>query len=316
MDGNSFATLIFCSHICKTHELKPLEPGEWNRLEALLSERGLEPSDLLERSEQELRAALPIDAEYAYRLLRLMDRSNRLTLALQRYEDLGISALTRGDPRYPAILKEKLGKQAPPIFYYAGDPRLLEQPRVGYVGSRNITEEDGAFAADAVRKTLSQGYGVVSGGARGIDTVAETEALRCGSTAAVFLADSLLRRMQKPPIQDAVQRGKLLLLSVANPDAGFHTAFAMMRNRYIYAQSRATVVIRADLGKGGTWQGATDTLKRGWCPLLCRQAPQYPGNTELIRRGAIPIDQTWDGSISVPQQSSQPQPEQLSLFDL
>ena len=38
-------------------------------------------------------------------------------------------------------------------------------------------------------------------------------------------------------------------MSVAKPDAAFHVGFAMMRNRYIYAQSEATVVVRADLTK-------------------------------------------------------------------
>ena len=35
-----------------------------------------------------------------------------------------------------------------------------------------------------------------------------------------------------------------------------------MRNRYIYAQSSGTVIIRSDKGKGGTWAGATENLKQ------------------------------------------------------
>jgi predicted Rossmann fold nucleotide-binding protein DprA/Smf involved in DNA uptake len=61
-----------------------------------------------------------------------------------------------------------------------------------------------------------------------------------------------------------------------------------MRNRYIYAQSSGTVVIRSDRGKGGTWAGATEDLKKRWCPVFCRDY-NYPGNKELIRLGAIPV---------------------------
>ena len=44
----------------------------------------------------------------------------------------------------------------------------------------------------------------------------------------------------------AIQSGQQLLLSVVKPDAGFHPGVAMMRNRYIYAQSEAVVGLFSD----------------------------------------------------------------------
>ena len=117
-----------------------------------------------------------------------------------------------------------------------------------------------------VRKTVQQGYGVVSGGAKGIDSIAENEALSCGSTAVAYLSDSLLRKMRSSAVIRPVQDGTLVLLSVVKPDAGFQAGIAMMRNRYVYAQSSGTVIVRSDFNKGGTWSGAVDNLKHGWCP--------------------------------------------------
>ena len=111
-----------------------------------------------------------------------------------------------------------------------------------------------------------------------------------------------------------VQNGNLLLLSVSKPDAGFNVGFAMMRNRYIYAQSEATVVVRSDLNKGGTWTGATENPKNNWCTTLCWEH-SYPGNKALIEKGAIPIPNDWNGIIPEKSQTVEKY-EQTSIFDL
>ena len=107
------------------------------------------------------------------------------------------------------------------------------------------------------------------------------------------------------------------MMSVAKPDAGFNVGVAMMRNRYIYAQAAGTVIVRSDLNKGGTWTGANENLKNNWCTTLCWDHP-YPGNQALIKNGAIPIGNDWDGSI--PEQRKKVDTsevyEQASLFDM
>lgn len=131
-----------------------------------------------------------------------------------------------------------------------------------------------------------------------------------------FLSDSMLRRLHKSSTVKAVNDGRLLLLSVAKPDAGFNVGIAMMRNRYIYAHSIGTVIVRSDLGKGGTWAGAVENLKHGWCKELCWNNQDYKGNMSLIEKGAIPVDSDWDGNIdaAVPKSAVSDQ-QQLSIFD-
>ena len=114
-----------------------------------------------------------------------------------------------------------------------------------------------------------------------------------------------------------IQQGKLLLMSVVKPDAGFNVGMAMMRNRYIYAQSAATVVVRSDLNKGGTWTGANENLKHNWCTTLCWDHP-YPGNQALIQKGAIAVDEHWNGQIpqQIVKKMIEEVYEQTSLFDM
>lgn len=317
MNQDSNAILTLCSHICVGEGVRPLEPKEYSELARKLIQAEKTPKDLFDFSTDDFKSILGFNTEQIARTIRLLDRNASLSFELGQYKNMGIETVTRADLNYPQKLKKKLSATCPPIFYYAGDLSLLERQYIGYVGARTVTTEDVNFAIQTVRKTVSLGYGVVSGGAKGIDTVSGTEALLNNGFTVEYLSDSLLKKLKKSDVVKNIQQGKLLLISVSKPDAGFNVGMAMMRNRYIYAQSIGTVIIRSDLNKGGTWNGANENLKNGWCTTLCWDHP-YPGNQALIKNGAVPISEDWDGRI--PEQISKPCIEekyvQPSLFDI
>ena len=316
MTQDSNAILTLCSHLCVGEGVRPLEPKEYSDLVNLLTQANKSPKDLFDFSVQDFSSILHFDHEQTARFARLLDRNASLSFELAQYQNMGIEVVTRGDGDYPKALKKKLGNGCPPIFYYAGDLSLLNRQLVGYVGSRTIAQEDLDFTIQTVRKTVARGYGVVSGGAKGIDTVSGTEALLHDGVCVEYLSDSLQKKLKKSDNIRKIHQGKLLLMSVTKPDAPFNVGMAMMRNRYIYAQSAGTVVVRSDLNKGGTWTGASENLKNKWCTTLCWDHP-YPGNQALIKSGAVPIREDWDGEI--PAQAVQTVQgevfEQASLFD-
>ena len=89
----------------------------------------------------------------------------------------------------------------------------------------------------------------------------------------------------------------------------------MQRNKFIYAQSKGTIVVKSDYDKGGTWSGATEALRNGYCPVFCRNNQKSLGNKKLIELGAIAIDENWDGKLDVPMTKKKDSKEdQLSLF--
>ena len=315
MDDRSMVITVLCSRLAAENGAEPLKPREWSRLKAAVSRAGLSLEALPELSRQELTELLGVDGGQADRLLRLFDREHALRSELSRYEELGISVITLADRAYPARLKEKLGEKCPPLFYCSGDTDLFDREAIGYVGSRSADSGDLAFIARTVRKTVGRGYAVVSGGARGCDMAAETAALSCGGYAVAFLADSMLKKLQAPESMEAVRSGRLLLLNAQSPETVFHTGLAMARNRYIYAQSSAALIVRADYNRGGTWAGAADNLKHGWTLTLCRRLDSSAGNAVLIKRGAVPVDDSWDGD-PVPLQSAEKDRtyEQMSIF--
>ena len=316
MNANSNAILTLCSHLCVGDGVVPLEPKEYSELAQKMLTVGKKPGDLFEMSRKDITEQLNVNDEFADRLLRLTERNASLCFELEKLSDMGVEAVTRADVQYPGMLKKKLGGSCPPIFYCAGELGLLNRPMIGFVGARNVESQDIEFTKETVWKVVSLGFGVVSGGAKGIDSIAGTEAVLNDSFSVEYLSDSMLKKLKSSDTVKKIQNGKLLLLSVAKPDAGFNVGIAMMRNRYIYAQSEAAVVVHSDLNKGGTWSGAVENLRHTWCPTLCWAHP-YPGNKALIEKGAIPISSDWDGDIPKTQ-AAEPLSEeiqQLSLFD-
>ena len=85
-------------------------------------------------------------------------------------------------------------------------------------------------------------------------------------------------------------------------------AAAMERNKYIYALSNGTVVVRSDLEKGGTWAGAVEALKHKWSQVFVWDNENYPGHKELIKMGAQALS---DEGERITMEAKH---EQLSLF--
>lgn len=226
-------------------------------------------------------------------IIELLQRSGAIAFGKERLEKLGVKIVTFLDDGFPNRLREKLGDFCPPLLYTCGNLGILQKKFVGYVGSRSIDKDDIAWTEICLKKNLSDGFGVVTGGAKGIDSVALQYALKNGASAVVFLADNLKEKLRDPFIQQKIWDGNLLVLSHVSPFArkmrNSFVAAAMERNKYIYALSKGTAVVRSDFGKGGTWSGAIEALKHGWAQIFVWDNKNYPGNQELIKLGAMPL---------------------------
>jgi predicted Rossmann fold nucleotide-binding protein DprA/Smf involved in DNA uptake len=112
-------------------------------------------------------------------------------------------------------------------------------------------------------------------------------ALEAGGIAFGALADSLERTARQADVREFVSDGKLVLLTPYAPTAGFSVGLAMGRNKLIYGLAEFAVVVSSDHQTGGTWAGAVEALKAGWCPVLVRDGDNMPrGNKELLKLGA------------------------------
>lgn len=310
INPDSAAAIVFCGNFGGTDGIRPLGAREWRALCAELQAMGTCPSALTQFSKSDF-AGL-IKSGFSDRLARLWERRDEVFSKLAEYRKKGVFPLTIYDKEYPEKLLKTLVEGSPVALFCAGNTDICRGQFAGFVGSRNAEKDDLDFARFAVGRTVERGFGVVSGGARGVDNASEDEGMNLGASVVEFPSDGMLKKLSNKKIAAAVSGGKMLLLSLASPEAPFNLGVAMMRNRYIYAQSEGTIVVRADYNKGGTWSGATDNLKHGWCKLMCRLNSKAAGNAALIEQGAIPVDYSFNGDIFSLEKAEKP--VQLSLF--
>jgi predicted Rossmann fold nucleotide-binding protein DprA/Smf involved in DNA uptake len=244
-----------------------------------------------------------VGRDRAERVVSLLEGASAFAFALDEVEQAGMRVIASVDDEYPAVLVERLGRSAPPLLYVYGDPSLMEHAPLGIVGSRSV-DDDGALAAkDAAGSAVEHSLGVVSGGAKGVDQLAMQSALEAGGTVVAVLADSLERAARDPDTRRAVGDGRVCLCTPYKPSAGFTVANAMGRNKVIYALSRATLVVSAEEGTGGTWAGAEEALKKGYAPVLVWTGEGAgSGNDALVERGAHPVKSV-DDLFPVPQEA-------------
>ena len=232
--------------------------------------RDVTPQDLMQ---------LGYDAANARRIVDLLEQEEQLSWYVSEGNKQGCVPITRVSETYPVRLRERMGPDAPGCLWAKGDLSLLDQPMISLVGSRELRPLSEAFAAEVGRQAALQGYVLVSGNAKGADSVAQNSALAHGGKVISVVADAL---------QDQPEQTNVLYLSEMDYDVGFSAARALSRNRTIHALGSLTLVAQCTLGKGGSWDGSVKNLKYGYSPLFVLDDGSE-GAEALIQMGAEPV---------------------------
>lgn len=324
LSSDSQVILLLCSHLGLPPEADPgpFTLRDWNPLARRLQSAALRPGALLDLDQKELEIQLGITSQEADRITQLLERRGSLAIELERLQSLGIRALTRLDDDYPPRYRQRLKDAAPAVLFYAGNRELLGQPGIAVVGSRNVDQTGQDCAAYIGNACAWSGLVLYSGGAKGVDSISMGAALDGRGTAVGILADSLERAIRPPETRAALQRGDLCLVTPFAPNAGFSVGTAMGRNKLIYTLADYAVVVASDVEKGGTWAGASETLRAEWVPVFILEYPDMPeGNRALLSKGGIalpypfPIDfARFPDWLNAQSGHSKPKPIQPELF--
>lgn len=235
----------------------------------------------------------------------------REALVLHQFLEQGGQFLTCYHPEYPARLHDA---SAPPLVLYAlGKLALLESvPLAAIAGSRNPSEEAQTQTQRVALQLVEEGYGIITGFAKGIDQIAARTALESGGTVVGILPQGLLSKLTQQLAREWMQPlndDRLLLLSELHPQAGWSSGAAMMRNRLVAALAEFVVIIesgaRESLKNGkkvfsGTYHCAEVAHKMGRT-VYALDLPA-PGNQQLLEAG---IARRW-GEPLTPSEPFQP----------
>ncbi len=272
-----------------TAQLRTLADRAWN-LDLAATSRELEMADLV---------ALGYNRQMASRIIKLLSDGDILEHYLLVARRRGCVPLTRVSQGYPLIVRQRLALDSPGVLWAKGNLELLENPKIALVGSRDLCENNAAFARELGRQAALQGYTLVSGNARGADKIAQEACLRTGGSVIVVVADSLL---QQP------DRERVLYLSEEDYDQEFSAQRALSRNRIIHTLGEMTFVAQSAFQTGGTWDGTVRNLRSGWNNVFC-----FDDGTEamqhLCRMGASTV------TLQDLQELSKLAEEKYTLFD-
>jgi DNA processing protein len=272
-----------------------LVPGLGTRLAGKLLDRFRSPEAVFRASRTELEAA-GISGAVAQSISSGCSFEDALDQQ-HKMAERGAVAITRGDARYPALLREIFD---PPILLFArGRLELLQPFHFAVVGTRRPTPYGLAVAERLSADLARAGLTIVSGMARGIDTFAHKGALSAaGDTVAVLGCgvDVVYPSENRKLAADLAAKG-LLLSEIAMGSTAFPQNFPI-RNRIISGLSSGVLVV-----EGAQYSGSAITAKLALDQG--RECFAVPGNITskaswgpnlLIKQGAKLV-QDWNDVI-------------------
>ncbi len=218
---------------------------------------------------------------------------------LSRLNAVGGKIVTYWDPDYPELLKKIY--DPPPHFFMLGSCCASDVHAIGIVGTRSPSEYGVAMTEYFARELVNAGICVVSGLARGIDTVAHTCVLNArGRTIAVTGSglDVIYPPENRPLYMRIPSRGAIIseFFMGTKPDA----VNFPRRNRLISGLTLGCIVIETDCS-GGAMITASTALDQN------REVFALPGNATsrrsrgchaLIKDGRAKLVETVDDVLS------------------
>lgn len=209
---------------------------------------------------------------------------------LERVAKLGVQALTWHDPAYPDRLRESYDK--PPVLYLRGGLTEADDWSVAVVGTRKASAYGRQAAEHITEGLVASRITIVSGLARGVDTLAHAAALRAGGrTIAVVPCpiDEVYPPQNAKLAEQIVERGALVC--DYPPETRMTKESFWRRNRIIAALTLGTVVVEAGEESGAliTARLALEENREVFAVPGSIFAPYSRGTNALISRSGAKL---------------------------
>jgi DNA processing protein len=204
---------------------------------------------------------------------------------LERAEELGARFIARDEPDYPPLLRHI--EQAPPLICLKGRAELLAMPAVAVVGTRTASALGRKFARELSFALGKAGLLVVSGLARGIDTVAHEASIETGTVAVLAGGIDVIYPPDNEALYHAIaERG--VLATEMTPGTVPRAESFPRRNRLISGISLGVLVVEAALRSGSliTARLAGEQGREVFAVPGSPLDPRCAGTNKLLREGA------------------------------
>ncbi len=256
-----------------------------SRFRALVESFG-SPKGVLEASAEQLMKLPRIDQKTALAVKSFADQPY-IDKQLKSIEKHRVQMVGFQDPEYPEMLSQI--HDPPCILFVQGDISCLKTDCIAIVGTRGPTTYGRIMAEKIAGELARRGITVVSGIARGIDSIAHRGALATGGKTVAVLGcgiDVVYPPENRKLQEEIAQTGALVseFLMATSPDG---TNFPR-RNRIISGLSLGVVVVEAGEKSGAiiTAEYALDQNREIFAVPGNITAAKSKGTNALIKRGA------------------------------
>jgi DNA processing protein len=239
----------------------------WRAPESALRSTGL--SATLSASVAEARRNIDLDAE------------------VEKLDHHGVQAVTIESPEYPRLLRHIPAQ--PTVIYVKGSYEPIDDLAIGIVGTRRSTKYGADMTRQIAGDLASSGVTIVSGLARGIDTIAHDASLAAGGRTLAVCGcglDTIYPPQNRRLAARIIEHGALISeYPIGVPPDGPHFP---ARNRIISGLSRGVLVVEAPRRSGAliTSSFALDQGRDVYAVPGSAMSRQSEGCHELIRSGA------------------------------
>ncbi len=162
----------------------------------------------------------------------------------------GIDLISMYDDDYPDCFKNI--QDYPVMLYVRGNKSLLDTPSISIVGSRELTRYGQTITQTFATALAEVGFTIVSGLARGVDSIAHEAAIKSGGNTIAVLGcgiDVVYPAENAYLYKSIIQNGGLIISEYPLGDKAQYYHFPE-RNRLIAALSRGVLVTEARLNSG------------------------------------------------------------------
>jgi len=209
---------------------------------------------------------------------------------LEQILEMGIQILTILDDEYPQKLKSI--EQPPPVLYLKGTFEESDNFAVAIVGTRHLTGYGRQVTQELSNFLARNGVTVISGLARGIDSIAHDAALTAGGRTIAVLGCGV--DIVYPPEHRALSQriqDHGAIISDYYPGTQPEGINFPPRNRIISGLSIASVIIEAGEKSGAliTAEFAVNQGREVFAVPGPIYSPRSKGTNRLIRDGALPL---------------------------
>jgi len=200
------------------------------------------------------------------------------------------------DVEYPEKLRD--ARYPVELLYYQGWWSLAHAPGVAVVGTRSPSPEGVRRARKLVRNLHEDGWAIISGLAKGIDTAAHEEAIAIGGQTIGVLGTPLSEAYPKlnRDLQTRIAKEYLVISQVpfvfsSQRDYRQNRSFFPERNLTMSALSDATIIVEASDTSGTLRQakGALDQDRKLFILDSCFRNPEVTWPEKFEKKGAIRV---------------------------